>query len=159
MTNRCVTKVFDYTKGKEVRCKRPIGLSERDKGFKTCATCGERIAKKNATRDYVQNHSYALPMTKPYLKEAYATNEYGEPMHFDTEWINHEDCGRVKILPYMGGIFMLDEQGEAMVTSLGEMRRMLNLLFDAGAIRELGMPIPDMIEQNNEQVVKMGTKA
>ena len=77
-------------------------------------------------------------------------------MHFDTEWINHDDCGKVKIVPYHGGIFMLNERGEPMITSLGEMRRMLNLLFDAGAIRELGMPFP---EPSDEILLQMGRRA
>ena len=151
---KCVAHIIN-DKGDEVRCKRPIGTLERDKEWKTCATCGNRRERAEMRKEYVQNYSYALPNTQPYLKEAYTTNEYGEPMFFDTEWIHHDDCGKVKVLKYNGGICMLDEEGEVMVTSLGEMRRMLNLLFKGGAIRELGMPMP---EPSDEILIEMGRR-
>lgn len=153
MTNRCCVKEHDYSTGKDKRCKRPIGTLERDKGFKTCATHGQNIERKNMTREYVQNHQYGLPHAVNTIKEVYGENEYGEKIFFDGEWFHHDDCGKVKILRYGGGVAMLDENGEGMMCSIGEIRRMLNMLYEAGAIWELGMEHP---RPTDEILIQMG---
>ena len=148
--HRCGIKEFSIKAKKEVRCKRPIGTLSQDKNLKVCATHGEKIERKNMLREYVQNYKYGFPLCDNNIKEVYGENEQGEKIFFDGEWFHHDDCGKVKILQYIGGISVLDEHGDGMICSIGEMRRMLNMLYEAGAIWESGMEHPPPLKVNNK---------
>jgi len=88
-------------------------------------------------RQSVDNHSY-YPNGQPKdFKEVRDINEYGEGMLFDGDWINHDDCGRIKIipleLPFVIGCMVVGDNGEPIITNMREIRKMLNMLHEAGA--------------------------
>jgi hypothetical protein len=119
------------------KCNRPLGIDSKTNGLKTCATHTEKVKAKNASLFYLDKHSY-YPYGKPDdFKEVYDTNEFGEGMLFDGEWFNHDDCGRVKIvpltLPFPIGVMMIDDGGDPVITNPEEIRKMLNMLHEAGA--------------------------